>query len=65
MINIIINNNGPVVWTRKITAHKFTFWGHCVCVSRKKKTEPVENQVSYECTKNHFEISSRKTINTK
>jgi hypothetical protein len=44
MINIIINNNGPVVWTRKIAALKFTFWGHCVCASCKKKpSEPVEN----------------------
>jgi hypothetical protein len=43
MVNIIINNNGPVVWTPKIAAHKFTFWGHSVCVSWKKKTpEPVE-----------------------
>jgi hypothetical protein len=25
-INIIINNNGPVLWTRKIAAHKLTFW---------------------------------------
>jgi hypothetical protein len=35
----IRNNNGPVVWTRKIAAHKFTFWGHSVCVSWKKNQQ--------------------------
>jgi hypothetical protein len=43
MINIIINNNGPVVWTRKTAAHKFTF-GAIICVFLgKKPSEPVEN----------------------